>query len=203
MNPPLMTLTTLNSPRTTLDQLLVLVTERRERDVVSPLDKVPLAVSVCVDKRLVLDDQSDLDLRVDNNLCTDVFPSLLESLWDLDTRERSTILSSLTNLTMLPLDLPATVSILLLVYRVDFYTHFLSPHAFSSIPSTVESLFEANAVSKSKYPVHKIVTGKNEFTAKDITVQAHAFTKSARAAIEAAGGKCEILKPSTGAVIEA
>merc|ERR1712003_487824 len=35
------------------------------------------------------------------------------------------------------------------------------------------------------------------FEAKDITVQAHAFTKTARAAIEAAGGKCEVLKPST------
>ena len=42
-----------------------------------------------------------------------------------------------------------------------------------------------------------------DFTAKDITVQAHAFTKSAREAIEGAGGKCEILKPSTGAVVEA
>jgi len=66
-----------------------------------------------------------------------------------------------------------------------------------------ETLFEADAVTKSKYDVHKIVTGRKEFTAKDITVQAHAFTKSARAAIEAAGGKCEVLKPSTGAVIEA
>eukprot|EP00980_Cylindrotheca_fusiformis_P002452 scaffold584_cov132-Cylindrotheca_fusiformis.AAC.5 len=62
-----------------------------------------------------------------------------------------------------------------------------------------ESLFESKAVTKSKYDVHKIVAGRNEFTAKDITVQAHAFTKSAQAAIEAAGGKCEILKPSTGA----
>jgi ribosomal protein L15 len=51
--------------------------------------------------------------------------------------------------------------------------------------------------------VHKIVVGRKEFTAKGITVQAHAFTKSAREAIEAAGGKCEVLKASTGAVIEA
>ena len=68
---------------------------------------------------------------------------------------------------------------------------------------SVESLFEAKAISKAKYGIHKIVTGRNEFSAKDITVQAHAFTKSAREAIEAAGGKCETLKPSTGAVIEA
>jgi large subunit ribosomal protein L15 len=61
---------------------------------------------------------------------------------------------------------------------------------------------ENKAVTKSKYDVHKIVVGRNDFTAKDITVQAHAFTKSAREAIEAAGGKCEILKPSTGEVLQ-
>mmetsp|Transcript_12000 Transcript_12000/g.18914 ORF Transcript_12000/g.18914 Transcript_12000/m.18914 type:complete len:228 (+) Transcript_12000:113-796(+) len=66
-----------------------------------------------------------------------------------------------------------------------------------------DSLFEANSVTKTKYKVHKIVVGRDEFTAKDITVQAHAFTKSAREAIEAAGGKCEVLKASTGAVIAA
>mmetsp|Transcript_136608 Transcript_136608/g.193195 ORF Transcript_136608/g.193195 Transcript_136608/m.193195 type:complete len:228 (+) Transcript_136608:132-815(+) len=66
-----------------------------------------------------------------------------------------------------------------------------------------ESLFESGAVTKSKYDVHKIVVGREDFTAKDITVQAHAFTKSARAAIEGAGGKCEVLKPSTGEVVEA
>jgi len=62
---------------------------------------------------------------------------------------------------------------------------------------------ESKSITKANHDVHKIVVGRDEFTAKDITVQAHAFTKSARAAIEAAGGKCEVLKPSTGAVIEA
>eukprot|EP00536_Pseudo-nitzschia_multiseries_P018353 jgi/Psemu1/70521/estExt_Genemark1.C_24160002 len=66
-----------------------------------------------------------------------------------------------------------------------------------------ESLFEASAVTKSKHSTHKVVVGRNEFTAKDITVQAHAFTKTAQAAIEAAGGKCELLKASTGEVIAA
>ncbi|VEU43566.1 unnamed protein product [Pseudo-nitzschia multistriata] len=66
-----------------------------------------------------------------------------------------------------------------------------------------ESLFESKAVTKSKHSTHKVVVGREEFTAKDITVQAHAFTKSARAAIEGAGGKCELLKPSTGEVIAA
>jgi ribosomal protein L15 len=45
--------------------------------------------------------------------------------------------------------------------------------------------------------------GRNNFSGKDITVQAHAFTKSAQEAIEHAGGKCEVLKPSTGEVITA
>jgi len=66
-----------------------------------------------------------------------------------------------------------------------------------------DSLFESQAVTKSKFDTHKVVVGRKEFSAKDITVQAHAFTKTARAAIEGAGGKCELLKPSTGEVIAA
>jgi large subunit ribosomal protein L15 len=65
------------------------------------------------------------------------------------------------------------------------------------------SLLEAKAITKSKLGIHKVVVGNGEFTAKDITVQANAFTKSARAAIEAAGGKCEILSKTTGEVVEA
>jgi|EP00979_Chaetoceros_neogracilis_P006574 large subunit ribosomal protein L15 len=65
------------------------------------------------------------------------------------------------------------------------------------------SLLEAKAITKSKLQIHKIVGGKGDFTAKDITVQAHAFTKAAKAAIEAAGGKCELLKRTTGEVIAA
>jgi ribosomal protein L18E len=45
--------------------------------------------------------------------------------------------------------------------------------------------------------------GKEEFTAKDITVQAHAFSASAREAIEKNGGKCDLLKRTTGEVIAA
>jgi len=66
-----------------------------------------------------------------------------------------------------------------------------------------KSLFETSSVTKSKLSIHKVVVGKGDFTAKDVTVQAHAFTKSARAAIEGAGGKCEVLKRTTGEVIEA
>lgn len=74
--------------------------------------------------------------------------------------------------------------------------------SFQSI-ITVDSLFESKAITKSKYGIHKIVLGKEEFTAKDITVQAHAFTESAREAIEKNGGKCELLKRTTGEVIAA
>jgi len=66
-----------------------------------------------------------------------------------------------------------------------------------------DTLFAAKAITKSKHGIHKVVVGKTDFTAKDVTVQAHAFTASAKAAIEAAGGKCQTLKRTTGEVIEA
>jgi large subunit ribosomal protein L15 len=104
---------------------------------------------------------------------------------------------------MLHPDQPAAVSRILTAQATSFSLAFAYSGFNVHFLSTVESLFESKAVTKSKYDVHKIVVGRNDFTAKDITVQAHAFTKTARAAIEGAGGKCEILKPSTGAVIEA
>eukprot|EP00590_Aulacoseira_subarctica_P010037 CAMPEP_0172420206 /NCGR_PEP_ID=MMETSP1064-20121228/6598_1 /TAXON_ID=202472 /ORGANISM="Aulacoseira subarctica , Strain CCAP 1002/5" /LENGTH=216 /DNA_ID=CAMNT_0013160073 /DNA_START=73 /DNA_END=723 /DNA_ORIENTATION=- len=64
-------------------------------------------------------------------------------------------------------------------------------------------LFSKGIVTKTKHEVHKIVVGGEEFTAKDLTVQAHGFTKTAREIIEASGGKCELLKRTTGEVIEA
>lgn len=73
----------------------------------------------------------------------------------------------------------------------------------SSTLNTVESLLESKQVTKAKYRIHKIVMGDDDFTAKDITVQAHAFTLSAREAIEKNGGKCELLKRTTGEVIAA
>lgn len=67
-----------------------------------------------------------------------------------------------------------------------------------------ESLLEGKLITKSKYNIHKIVSGKNSDGAisSNLTVQAHAFTASARAAIESAGGKCEVLSPTTGQVLE-
>merc|ERR1719454_1027948 len=46
--------------------------------------------------------------------------------------------------------------------------------------------------TKTEYNILKLdeMNGREEFTAKDLTVQAHAFTKSAREAIEKNGGKC-------------
>ena len=80
---------------------------------------------------------------------------------------------------------------------------FTSLLPLSSPSFAVDSLFKSNSVTKSKYGIHEVVVGRSDFTAKDITVQAHAFTKAAREAIESAGGKCELLKPTTGEVIAA
>jgi large subunit ribosomal protein L15 len=76
----------------------------------------------------------------------------------------------------------------------------------SAAPGSVcnfDSLLESGAVTKSKLDIHKVVVGSKDFTAKDVTVQAHAFTNAAREAIENAGGKCEVLKKTTGEVITA
>lgn len=76
-------------------------------------------------------------------------------------------------------------------------------HINVTLFSLVDSLLESGAITKSKHGIHKIVMGKEEFTAKDIVVQAHAFSASAREAIEQNGGKCQMLKRTTGEVIAA
>ena len=66
------------------------------------------------------------------------------------------------------------------------------------------SLLEGGVITKSKSTLpHKVVVGKKDFTASGVTVQAHAFTKGARDAIEKNGGKCEVLSPTTGQVVAA
>ncbi|GKY94402.1 hypothetical protein MPSEU_000406200 [Mayamaea pseudoterrestris] len=67
-----------------------------------------------------------------------------------------------------------------------------------------ESLEQGKIITKSKYNTYKIVVGKDESAAiaSGLTVQAHAFTQTARAAIEAAGGKCELLSRTTGQVLQ-
>lgn len=64
-----------------------------------------------------------------------------------------------------------------------------------------EGLLETGATTKAKYNIHKVVVGREDFTAKGVTVQAHAFTKGAQEAIEGAGGKCELLSKTTNAVL--
>lgn len=66
-----------------------------------------------------------------------------------------------------------------------------------------DNLLETGAVTKAKYGIHKVVVGRGDYTAKGVTVQAHAFTKTARDAIEGSGGKCEMLSKTTNAVLEA
>jgi large subunit ribosomal protein L15 len=55
------------------------------------------------------------------------------------------------------------------------------------------ALQEQRIVSKSKYKLTKVVSGRGDFTAKGLTVKAHAFTASAKAAIEGNGGTCVVL----------
>jgi large subunit ribosomal protein L15 len=85
----------------------------------------------------------------------------------------------------------------------------ISTESLSSVApgSTVnfDSLLEGKIITKSKYKIHKIVGGKSDGGASlpaDLTVQAHAFTSSARAAIEGAGGKCQVLSPTTNQVLD-
>ena len=66
-----------------------------------------------------------------------------------------------------------------------------------------DTLLEAGSTTKAKYSIHKVVVGRADFSAKGVTVQAHAFTQAARDAIEGSGGKCELLSRTTGAVLEA
>jgi len=59
------------------------------------------------------------------------------------------------------------------------------------------SLMELGAASKSKFSLKKVVGGAEPLTVKGLTVKAHAFTTTARQAIEANGGSCVVLSPTT------
>ena len=63
-------------------------------------------------------------------------------------------------------------------------------------------MLEQKWITKSKYDLHKIVGGRSDFTGQNLVVQAHAFTASAREAIEAQGGTCQLLSPTTNKVLE-
>jgi large subunit ribosomal protein L15 len=62
---------------------------------------------------------------------------------------------------------------------------------------TINELLEKKVMTKANKgrKIYKVVT-KGDLTAKNLTVRAHAFTESARAAIEGAGGTCVILSPT-------
>ena len=51
-------------------------------------------------------------------------------------------------------------------------------------------------MTKAKHGIYKVV-GSDGAVPAGLTVKAHAFTKSASAAIEAAGGKCVLLSKTT------
>lgn len=79
-------------------------------------------------------------------------------------------------------------------------TEFLNQCAEGTIV-TFESLKEAGVMTKQKLKVFKVVGG-TDVDVQGLTVQAHAFTTSAVEAIEKANGKCVLISPTTGKVIE-
>ena len=56
---------------------------------------------------------------------------------------------------------------------------------------TLDSLVKSGVVTSPKHPLK--ILGNGELTVKKLTIQAAAFTASARTKIEAAGGTCDIL----------
>jgi ribosomal protein L15 len=60
-----------------------------------------------------------------------------------------------------------------------------------------DTLLKARAVSKTKYDINKVVGSSEPLAVKGLTVKAHAFTASARFAIEELGGKCVELSHTT------
>jgi hypothetical protein len=112
MKRPLTILTTLNLPYTISSRLQELVNVKHARDVVSPLDRVPLVGLVCVDKSREVDDPFDQDLKVDKPHCTDVCPSFKGNPLEQVTPRKFTISSSWINSIVSRLEVPAAVSVL-------------------------------------------------------------------------------------------
>merc|ERR1712204_107996 len=71
--------------------------------------------------------------------------------------------------------------------------------------STVDyaALIESRAATKDKFKLKKVVSSPGGLTVKGLTVKAHAFTSSAKAAIEENGGTCVLLSPTTQLPLEA
>merc|ERR1719183_1501448 len=64
-----------------------------------------------------------------------------------------------------------------------------------------ESLLESGAITKKKQDIVKVIGG-TDFSGKKLTVKAHAFTASAKAAIEGAGGTAQLISRTTGENVE-
>ncbi|KAG5185964.1 chloroplast 50S ribosomal protein L15 [Tribonema minus] len=83
--------------------------------------------------------------------------------------------------------------------------HLITLEALNSAAegSTVsfETLHEQGTLTKTSLKWHKVV-GNGELNVKNLTVQAHAFTGSAKEAIEGAGGKCQLLSPTTNEIVD-
>lgn len=67
-----------------------------------------------------------------------------------------------------------------------------------------KTLLVSGAVTKAKHSIIKVVGSKAEGieVPPGLTVKAHAFTASAKAAIEKAGGSCVYLNKNTGDVLD-
>jgi len=66
---------------------------------------------------------------------------------------------------------------------------------------SASSLLEAGLVTKNKHKLFKFVCD-GEVQVKGLTVEAHAFTQTAKEAIENANGKCVLLSKTTHKPIE-
>jgi large subunit ribosomal protein L15 len=87
------------------------------------------------------------------------------------------------------------------IYNIIPTTSLVSCVAGSTV--NFDSLLDGKLITKSKYPIHKFVLGDKEASLPNgLTVQAHAFTKTAQAAIESVGGKCEVLSKTTHKPVE-
>jgi len=78
-------------------------------------------------------------------------------------------------------------------YDIIKMEHLNSCTAGSTVDYT--SLVEAGVVTKSSSKIFKVLGG-GDLNVKGLIVKAHAFTDSARASIEAAGGTCIVMSPT-------
>ncbi|KAJ8601408.1 hypothetical protein CTAYLR_005036 [Chrysophaeum taylorii] len=67
-----------------------------------------------------------------------------------------------------------------------------------------DSLLTSGDITKTKFPIYKVVGAKSDVTVPNgLTVKAHAFTATAKKAIEDAGGSCVYLNKRTNDVLVA